>query len=133
MGKGVAEHQLRSDDQDLEGYSQQTLEHGSCAPSYFWSEALEQSRRAFVLEEVFHNGNAADLVLKVGILNTGLDDVQWGGNGDGGHSAGNGGDKILSPSSLRVVGYAKNVVLRHGRGTEELRQMWMRVRLRWIE
>ena len=76
-----------------------------------------------MLEEVFHDGDTADLVLKVGILNPGLDDVQWGGNGDGGHSTRHRGDKILGPSGLRVVRDAENVVLRHGRGTEKLRQM----------
>ena len=79
-----------------------------------------------MFEEVFHDGNAADFVLKVCILNTGLDDVQWGGNGDGSYSARHGGDEVLSPSSLRVVGNAENIVLRHGGGTEKLRQTQVR-------
>ena len=75
-----------------------------------------------MLEEVFHDGNTVDLVLKVGILDTGLDNVQWGGNCDGSHSARYRGDKVLSPGGLRVVGHAENVILRHGRGTEKLRE-----------
>jgi len=78
-----------------------------------------------VLEEVFHDGNAADFVLKVGILDTGLDDVQWGRNSDGSYGARHGGDKVLSPSSLRVVRHAENVIFRHCRGTEKLREMQM--------
>ena len=42
---------------------------------YFWGEALEQTRRALMLEKVFHDGESADLVLKVGILDTGFDDI----------------------------------------------------------
>jgi len=78
-----------------------------------------------VLEQVFHDGDTADLVLKVGILNTGLDDVQRGGNGDGSHSAGHGCDEVLSPSGLRVVRHTENVVLRHSRGAKKLRQTQM--------
>jgi len=72
---GIAEYEFRSDDQELGKRDQWKLKCGSGLSPYFWGEALEQARRAFVLEEVFHDGNAADLVLEVGILDTGLDDV----------------------------------------------------------
>jgi hypothetical protein len=42
---------------------------------YFRGEAFEQAERAFVLEEVFHYGETADLVLEVGILDTSLDNI----------------------------------------------------------
>ena len=75
MRYGIAEHEFRSDDQYLEKHNQRNLKRRFVVLSYFWGEAFEQGRRAFVLEEVFHDGDAADLVLEIGILDTGLDDV----------------------------------------------------------
>ena len=75
MRYGIAEHKLRSDDQDLEECNQWNLKRRFAASPYFWGEAFEQGGWAFVPEEVFHDGDTADLVFEIGILDTGLDNI----------------------------------------------------------
>lgn len=73
-----------------------------------------------MLEQVFHHGDAADLVLEVGILNTGFNDIQWSSDGDGSYSTRHRGNEVLRPSCLGVVSHSEDVVLCHSRGTEKL-------------
>ena len=64
-------------------------------------EALEERAGALVLDELLDHGHARDLVLEVGVLDAGLDDVERGGcgatvsnmyNGRGGGEDGRGGE-----------------------------------------
>lgn len=59
-------------------------------------------------------------MLEVAVLNTGLDHIQGSGDNQRGAGTGHGGDKVLVPSGLVVIGQAVNVFLGEGRSTEEL-------------
>lgn len=111
-------------------------------------EALEEGRCALVLEELAHDRHAADLGLKVLVLDARLDDVERlrdgngrdlsreareegqpqsrrqvneGGSGRATHRARDRGDKVLVPRRAAVVLETKDVLLRERRATKELR------------
>jgi len=50
-----------------------------------------------MLYQVLHDSESGDLVLEIGILDSCLDGVKRGSDGDRGYSAGDGCDEILCP------------------------------------
>ena len=66
-------------------------------------QTLEQCRRTLILDEVLEHCDTRYLVLKVRILNTGLDGVQWCGDSDRCDSTSDQCDKVLPLGRLVVV------------------------------
>lgn len=87
--------------------------------TYLGSQTLEEGRDTLVLHQILHNCKPANLLLKVRLLDTSLHDIEGRRDGDTGDSTGHGGDEVLAPGSLRVVGNTENVVLGEGGGTKE--------------
>jgi len=71
----------------------QTYRHSS---THLRGQTLEESTHTFRLDHISDNGHTADLRVEVGILDTGLDDIQWRGDGDRGNGTGNGGDEVCN-------------------------------------
>lgn len=89
--------------------------------SYLGNEALEETRQTLVLGHVGQNPEAALGVVKVTVLDTGLDDVERRGDDERGRRAGDGGDEVLEPGGLVVVLEVEEVLLGESRASEELR------------
>lgn len=83
-------------------------------------QSLEQTHGTLVLEHVGHNSEARLGVLEVAVLDTGLDNIQRSGDDQRSTGTGNGGNKVLTPGGLVVVGQTVNVFLGEGRSTEKL-------------
>ena len=83
-------------------------------------QTLEQCRRTLVLDEILDHCYTRYLVLKVRILDTGLDGVQRCGDGYRRDSTSDRCDKVLPPGRLVVVLDAEEVVFCDGRRAEEL-------------
>lgn len=113
LRKGVAEHQLGSDDQDLGASHQRIPQPVSGHATNLGREALEERRRTFVLDEVLDDGHTADLTLEVRVLDTRLDRVEWGSHRDRRDGTRDGCDEILAPRRLVVVLDTEQVLLRH--------------------
>lgn len=88
--------------------------------TYLRGETLEQRRRTLVLHELLHDRHAADLVFKVGVLDTRLDSVERRSNRDRRDGTRDRRDKVLPPRRLVEVRHAEQVVLRDRRRTEQL-------------
>ena len=101
LSDGKREDELGSDDQHL------------------WRQTLEESTEAFVLDHVLDNSNAAYLGFKVGILDSGLDDIERSSYSDGSDRAADGGEEVLGPSGIAVVLEAKDVFLGESGSSEE--------------
>ena len=117
--------------------------------AHLWGQTLEEGIDTLGLDHFSDNGHTADLRVEVGVLDTGLDDVQGRGDSDRGNSTGDRGDKVcrfevkaqtarwgemwsawsceryiyartLTPCRARVVGQVEEVLLGNSRTTEEL-------------
>lgn len=88
--------------------------------TYLGNETLEKAREALVLGHVGQDPEAALGVVKVAVLDAGLDDVERRGDDERGRGAGNGGDEVLEPRGLVVVLQLEQVLLGKGRTAEEL-------------
>lgn len=75
-----------------------------------------------MLSHVGKNPEAAFGVFKVPVLDTGLDDIERGGDDEGGRGTGNRGNEVLEPRGRVVILEGKEVFLGKGRATEELRR-----------
>lgn len=82
-------------------------------------ETLEEGAHALVLGHVGEDAEAALGVLKVAVLDAGLDDVEGRRDDERGRGAGDGGDEVLEPAGLVVVVEAEQVLLGEGGTTEE--------------
>lgn len=102
LSQPEAEHKLRAGHQQL------------------GSQSLEETSETFVLHHVGHNTEAGLGVLKVAVLDTGLDDVQ--GSRDNQRSTGtaNRGNEVLGPRGRVVVRQVVDVLFGESRTTEEL-------------
>lgn len=83
-------------------------------------ETLEEGAGALVLGHVGQDAEARLGVVKVAVLDAGLDDIEGGRNDKRRRSAGDGGDEVLEPRCLVVVVEAKEKFLRKGGTTKEL-------------
>ena len=91
MSKGVGEDEFGSDDENLPS----TLHpRGTNGSTYLWRQSLEECSDTFLLDHLPDDGHSSDLRVEVGVLDSGLDDVQWRGDGDGSDGTGNGSDKV---------------------------------------
>lgn len=59
-------------------------------------------------------------MLKIGVLDAGLHDIEGRGDGDGRDGTRDGCDEVLAPGGFGVVLQAEYVLLGRRRGTEEL-------------
>lgn len=82
-------------------------------------ETLEEGSHTLVLGHVGQDAETALGVLKVAVLNTGLDDIEGSGDDEGGRGTGDGGDKVLEPGGLVVVIELEEELLGKGRTTEQ--------------
>jgi hypothetical protein len=82
-------------------------------------QALEEGGRALVLEHVGDDASAGLLDLEVAVLDTGLDDVERGGDNEGGGGTGDGSNEVLGPAGAVVVLEFVEVLLSGGGTTEE--------------
>ena len=95
-------------------------------------QTLEQCRHTLVLDEVLDHCYTRYLVLKVRILDTGLDGVQRCGDGYRRDSTSDRCDKVLPPGRLVVVLDAEQIFLRHRGRTKKLgRESW-RINTAWL-
>jgi len=62
-----------------------------------WRQSLEESCWSLVLYHVGDNPDTTLGILEVPVLNSGLDNVQWCRNNQGGRSTSDGGNEILVP------------------------------------
>lgn len=83
------------------------------------SQSLEETTETFLLDEILDNVQSRLGVLKVTVLNTGLDDIKRSSDGDRSDSTANGGAEVLEEGSLVVVLETKDVFLDKGGTTEE--------------
>ena len=81
-------------------------------------QSLEEGRETLVPGHVGQDAEAALGVVKVSVLDTGLDDVERGGHEERGRRAGDGGDEVLEPGGLVVVVEGEDELLGE-RGTAE--------------
>lgn len=79
MGQPEGKHELRSGHEQLR------------------CQSLEEGSEALVLHHVGHDPEAALGVLKVPVLNTGLDDIERSRDDERRASSGDGGNKVLRP------------------------------------
>jgi len=84
------------------------------------NETLEEGRGALILGHVSQDAEAALGVLKVAVLNAGLDDVEWCRHDQRRGSTRDGGNKVLEPGGLVVVLEAEKELLGECGTTEEL-------------
>ena len=73
-----------------------------------------------MLGHVGQNAETALGVLKVSVLDTGLDDIERGGDDQRRRGTGDGGDEVLEPRRLVVVAKGEEVFLCESGTTEEL-------------
>lgn len=88
--------------------------------SYLGNQTLEESGGTLILHHVGNDSETTLGVLKVAVLDTGLDDVEGSGDEEGGGGTGDGGDEVLEPRGLVVVLELEKVLLCEGGTTEEL-------------
>lgn len=120
LRESVTEDQLGTDDQNLEmiklapvtGYPKRT---------YLGCKTLEERADALVLDEILDDRNTANLLLKVRVLDTGLNRIQRRSDCDGSYCARDGRDEVLRPGCLVIICHAKEIVLGHSRCTEQLK------------
>lgn len=96
LSNGEREDQLGSNDQDL---GQETLEEGT---------------HTLVADHLLDNADAALRVVKVTVLDTGLDNVQGSSNSDRGNGTSDRGTEVLEEGSLVVVLQAENPLFDKG-------------------
>ena len=95
-------------------------------------QTLEQCCRTLVLDEILDHGYTRYLVLKVRILDTGLDGVQRCGDGDRRDSTSDRCDKVLPPGRLVVVLDAEQIFLRHRGRTKKLSREGWQISMTWL-
>lgn len=88
--------------------------------AYLRNETFEESTHAFISCHLGQNLEASLWVLKVLVLDTGLDDVQRCGHDQGRGRTSNRGDEVLEPRCLVVVLKFEKVLLGKGRSSEQL-------------
>ena len=87
---------------------------------YLGDQALEETSETLVLGHVGQDAEAALRVLKVAVLDTGLDHVEGSRDNKRGRGTSNRRHKVLPPRSLVVVLEVEEVLLGKGRATEQL-------------
>lgn len=101
----VREHELGADDEDLMHSQCMLLCNTRCAciekfiqrtRTHLGSQSLEERAHTFLLDHLLDNGGATDAGSKVGVLDTGLDDVERRSDGDGSDGTGDGSHKVYS-------------------------------------
>lgn len=121
LSNGEAEDQLGSDLYNPIS-CQKTANFLLCMNTYhkdLGSQSLEETTETFLLDEILDNVQSRLGVLKVTVLNTGLDDIKRSSDGDRSDSTANGGAEVLEEGSLVVVLETKDVFLDKGGTTEE--------------
>lgn len=83
-------------------------------------QTLEEAAGALVLHHVRQDAESRFGVLKVAVLDTGLDHIQRSGNDQGGAGTAHRGDEVLGPAGGVVVLQGVDVFLGEGGATEEL-------------
>lgn len=105
LRKRVREHELGADDEDLMHSQCMLLCNTQCAciekfiqrtRTHLGSQSLEERAHTFLLDHLLDNGGATDAGSKVGVLDTGLDDVERRSDGDGSDGTGDGSHKVYS-------------------------------------
>lgn len=66
--------------------------------THLGSKTLEERGDTLLGDHLADNGSTADVGAKVGVLDTGLDDVEGSGNSDRGDGTGNRGNEVWSVS-----------------------------------
>lgn len=79
-------------------------------------KTLEESADTLLLDHLSDDGHAADLRVEVGVLDSGLDDVQGRGDGDGSDGTGDRGDKVCGCEGSRASRVVGARSARHTRG-----------------
>jgi len=87
--------------------------------THLGGQTLEERSRTLVLQQILHDLHTADLLLEVGVLDTRLHDIERCGHSDRSDGSSDGGDEVLRPGGLGVVGDTENVLLGEGRATEQ--------------
>lgn len=85
-------------------------------------QTLEETEGTLVLDHVRHNSEARLRVLKVAVLDAGLDHIQGCGHDQRSTSSAHRGHKVLGPAGRVVVLQIVDVFLGKSRSTEELAQ-----------
>ena len=117
LGEPERENQLRSSHEQLQRKHHVSLAHPFTRVvivSYLGNEALEETRQTLVLGHVGQDPEAALGVLKVAVLDAGLDDVEGRGDDERCRGTGDGGDEVLEPGGLVVVFEVEEVLLGEG-------------------
>lgn len=57
-------------------------------------QTLEERPQTLLADHIPNDSHAGDVAVEVGVLDTGLDDVERGGDCDGGDGAGDGCDEV---------------------------------------
>lgn len=105
MRERVREHKLGADDEDLMHSQCMLLCNTQCAciekfiqrtRTHLGSQSLEERAHTFLPDHLLDNGGATDAGSKVGVLDTGLDDVERRSDGDGSDGTGDGSHKVYS-------------------------------------
>jgi len=95
------EHQLRAGHQKLQLLASE--DEGKEETPYLGHQALEEAGGTFVPGHVRQDPESALRIVKVAVLDPGLDDVQGRRHDQGRGCSGDGGDKVLEPRRLVVV------------------------------
>lgn len=77
-----------------------------------------------MLDHILDNLDTGLWVLKVAVLDTGLDNIKWSGDDQRGRCTSNRGDEVLEPGGLVVVVELEEVTLGESRSTEESEGTW---------
>ena len=77
-----------------------------------------------MLDHVLDNLDTALWVLKVAVLDTGLDNIKWSGDDQRGRGTSDGSDKVLEPGGLVVVVELEEITLGESGSTEESERTW---------
>lgn len=101
LGNGEGEDELGSNNQDL---GQETLEEGA---------------ESLVADHLLDDAHTTLRVIKVAVLDTGLDDIQGSSNGDRGNGSSDGGTEVLEEGGLVVVLKSENPLLDKGASSEQ--------------
>lgn len=62
--------------------------------THLGGKTLEERAETLLLDHLLDDSDTRDVGVEVGVLDTGLDDVEGGGNGDRGNSAHHGRDEV---------------------------------------
>lgn len=92
-------------------------------PTYLGNQSLEEAGRALVLGHVGQDSEATLGVVKVAVLDSGLDDIERSGDDKRGRGTSNRGNEVLEPAGLVVVLEVEEVLLGKGRTTKQLVQV----------